>query len=315
MFYGCHQKNEANTSRFPEINHPEDNLPTQERIDLGERMFFSTIFSVDSTISCASCHMPEYAFADTLPVSFGVKKRLGTRNSPSLLNVGYREKFLLDGILPSLEKQVTVPIHEHLEMDFNIVLLSERMNKDSSWIKMSQKAYERNPDPYVITRALSVFQRTLVSKNSSYDKYMRGDKEALTSQQEEGMKLFNGKANCSECHSGLFFTNEEITNNGLYEHYKDSGKMRLTMLEQDRDLFKVPSLRNVEVTAPYMHNGSLSTLQEVISHYNSGGKKHINKSEKIKPLNLTEDEQQALISFLQALTDKETIDAYSKQYQ
>lgn len=300
--------------RFPEINHPEDNLPSKERIQLGEKMFFSTIFSSDSSKSCASCHIPKFAFSDTVPFSFGVKGRIGTRNAPSLLNVGFKEKFLRDGIVPTLEKQVSIPIHEHNEFDFNIVLLADRMNQDSSWVQMAQKAYGRDPDPFVITRSLGAFQRTLISSTSPYDHYINGNKNALTEEQKKGMELFNGKANCSKCHSEILFTDESLRNNGLYEKYVDSGKMRLTLLEEDRAMFKVPSLRNVTVTGPYMHDGSLITLEEVIEHYNSGGKQHKSKSDEIKALNLTIKEKQQLVDFLKSLTDYKTINLYDKKY-
>ena len=256
--------------------------------------------------------MPRYAFSDTVAFSLGVKNRLGTRNAPSLLNVAYNTKLLRDGIIPSLEKQVTVPIHEHLEFDFNIVLLAERMNQDSTWVKMSMDAYGRKPTPFVISRALAAFQRTLISDSSPYDEHIKGNEYALTAQQRLGLGLFNGKANCSNCHSGLFFTNESLQNNGLYEQYNDSGKMRLTLLEEDRDLFKVPSLRNVGITSPYMHDGSISSLEGVLSHYNSGGKSHIQKG--IEKLDLSKDEKEAIISFLHSLSDKKAISKYTEKY-
>lgn len=302
-------------SHFPKIDYPDDNLPTKERIDLGEKLFFSTIFSEDSTKGCFSCHHPSLAFADTLPVSFGVKNRLGVRNSPPLFNVAFEKQFLRDGIVPTLEKQVVVPIHEHDELDFNIVKVAERMNQDSLWVELSKKAYHRRPSPFVITRALAAFQRTLFSGTSPYDEFLKGNPTALTEEQKLGENLFFGKANCSKCHSGVLLTNQSLKNNGLYEKYSDSGRMRLTMLEKDRALFKVPSLRNVEVTRPYMHNGAFSSLEEVVEHYSSGGKNHPNKSELIQELQLTSQEKQALVAFLKSLTDQKAIEFYTKKHE
>jgi cytochrome c peroxidase len=295
---------------FPEIQHPEDNALSDLRVDLGKRLFFSTIFSVDSSISCASCHKPELAFTDGLPKSKGVKNRTTFRNAPSLFNVAYMTSFMREGSVPSLEQQVSVPIHEFTEFDFNILLVAQRMQKDSSWVQLSRNAYNRTPDPFVITRALAAFQRTLFSGTSPFDDYVNGNEAALSEQQKSGFQLFI--AHCASCHSGMFFTNEQFANNGLYEQYADSGRMRVTLKHEDMAKFKVPSLRNVALTSPYMHDGSITTLKEIISHYNSGGKRHPNKSTGIKKLKLTIEEQQAIEAFLHSLTDKKAIEQYTQ---
>ncbi|HEY9116088.1 MAG TPA: c-type cytochrome, partial [Bacteroidales bacterium] len=167
------------------------------------------------------------------------------------------------------------------------------------------EAYNREPDHYVIARALATFERSIISGNSPYDQYFfQNKKTALSFQEIAGMELFNSeKTNCFSCHSGFNFSNYSFQNNGLYQEYADMGRFKLTNIETDRALFKVPSLRNVGVTGPYMHDGSMKTLKEVVAHYNSGGKNHPHKNEMIKPLNLTEAEQAALIAFLRSLTD------------
>jgi cytochrome c peroxidase len=170
---------------------------------------------------------------------------------------------------------------------------------------MSRDAYNRLPDPFVITRALATFERTLVSGNAPVDLYQNGNKSALSESQIRGMNLFySNQTNCSSCHGGFNFTNHDFENNGLYVDYPDNGRERLTNNPADRALFKTPSLRNVALTPPYMHDGSISTLKDVIEHYNSGGHSHPNKSALIKPLNLTAEEKEDLIHFLESLTDQ-----------
>ena len=170
---------------------------------------------------------------------------------------------------------------------------------------MSFNAYEREVDGFVITRALSTFQRTMVSGNSAYDKYIyQGNQSALNSSEKRGMELFlSSRTNCSSCHGGFNFTNYSFENNGLDSIYADNGRFRLTNDSADEALFKVPSLRNVGLTAPYMHDGHFSTLAEVVEHYNSGGENHKNKSSLIQPLTLSQAEKDELLAFLNSLTD------------
>jgi cytochrome c peroxidase len=290
---------------FPAIDFPEDNAYTQARWELGKKLFYDPVMSADNTISCASCHQPGLAFSDQRSVSLGIEDRLGTRNAPSLANVAYHPYLLREGGVPTLEMQVLVPIQEHNEFDFNIVLLAERLKADTTYVKMAMEAYGRSPDAFVITRALACFERSLLSGNSPYDQYTQNNNtEALTDAQIRGMNLFfSDRTNCSTCHSGFNFTNYAFENNGLYLHYADEGRMRLTLKEEDKALFKVPGLRNIEMTGPYMHDGSLQTLHQVIDHYQSGGEDHPHKNPILKPLNLTPSEQTDLIEFLKALTD------------
>ncbi len=291
---------------FPEVEAPEGNEFTKARWDLGKKLFFDPILSSDSSTSCASCHHPQLAFSDNQVFSEGVKKRLGTRNSPTLANVAYHPYFTREGGVPTLEMQILVPIQEHNEFDFNILLIAERLQQKAEYVAMAQTAYNREPDAFVITRSLACFERSLLSGNSRYDQFLQYDKvNALTDLEKTGMELFfSSRTNCSECHSGFNFTNYAFENNGLYEDYEDEGRFRLTSNEADRALFKVPSLRNIALTAPYMHDGSLQTLEEVIEHYQSGGENHSHKSDLIKPLDLTETEQAAITAFLHSLTDE-----------
>lgn len=292
---------------FPPIQYPADNEYSPDRAALGKKLFYEPLMSRDSSVSCQSCHSQELAFTDGEKRSFGIENRQGTRNAPSLANVAYHPYFTREGGVPTLEMQVLVPIQEKHEFDFNILRIAERLREDPLYNELSQKAYGRDMDYYVITRALANFERTLISGNSAYDQYKhQGNSGAMSEKAIAGMKLFNSeKTNCSSCHGGFDFTNYSFQNNGLAEKYEDEGRFRLTRDEQDRAKFKVPSLRNVEVTAPYMHNGSLESLEEVVEHYNQGGKGHPNQSDFIKPLGLSEEEKANLVSFLKALTDRE----------
>lgn len=290
---------------FPPINFPENNEFSLERWELGKRLFYDPILSADNSTSCASCHLAELAFSDNVMISPGVEGRLGMRNSPSLTNIAYHPYFTREGGVPTIEMQVLVPIQEHVELDFNVVLIAERMMEDSSYVEMAWKAYEREPDAFVITRAIANFERSFISGNSDYDRYENhADNSAMTSSEIRGMELFNStKTNCSSCHGGFNFTNYSFENNGLYEVYEDEGRYRVTGLESDRALFKVPSLRNIELTAPYMHDGSINTLEEVVEHYVSGGENHLNKNPIIEPIDLSIQEKNDLINFLKTLTD------------
>ena len=291
---------------FPAVEEPQGNEFTPARWELGKRLFFDPVMSVDSSISCASCHQPGLAFSDNVAFSPGVEQRPGVRNSPSLVNVAYHPYFTREGGVPTLEMQVMVPIQEHNEFDFNIVLLAERLSQDSSYVVQSEKAYGRTPDAFVITRSLACFERSLLSGNSPYDQYLQNvQTSAISASALRGMDLFfSEKTKCSECHGGFNFSNYNFENNGLYEQYEDVGRFRLTGDEADRALFKIPSLRNVGLTAPYMHDGSLPTLEAVVEHYQSGGKNTPQKSGLIQPLDLTESERADLVQFLESLTDE-----------
>ncbi len=289
---------------FPAPVFPEGNELTPERWALGKRLFFDPIMSSDRTVSCVSCHLPEQAFSDLRAFSPGVEGRPGTRNAPTLANIAYHPYFTREGGVPTLEMQILVPVQEHNEFDMNILDIAERLNQDSSYVQASHQAYGREPDAFVITRSIACFERTMLSGRSPYDQFLNGKKSALTATEKRGMDLFfSEKLACSQCHDGFNFTDYAFENNGLYDDYPDPGRFRLTGKEEDRALFKVPTLRNVGVTAPYMHDGSLPTLEAVVEHYNSGGKNHPHKSLLIKPLDLSAQEKVDLMGFLKALTD------------
>lgn len=291
---------------FPNPAFPDGNELTPARWALGKKLFYDPVMSSDSILSCASCHHAAKAFSDTVRFSPGVAGRPGTRNAPTLANIGYHPYFTREGGVPTLEMQILVPIQEHNEFDFNILLIAERLLRDTSYVRMSRDAYGRDPDAFVITRSIACFERTIISGQSRYDQYsFQGKNTALTGAEKRGMDLFfSEKTDCSQCHTGFNFTNYAFENNGLYSDYPDPGRFRLTELESDRARFKVPTLRNATLTAPYMHDGSLPTLEAVVEHYNSGGQPHPNKSALVRSLALTTAEKADLVAFLNSLTDE-----------
>lgn len=293
---------------FPSMNMPADNDLTEKRVELGKMLFYDKALSRDSSISCASCHLQSHAFSDVVDISSGVEGRKGMRNSPPLFNLGYHPYFFFDGGVPTLELQVLAPVQDVNEMDHDFLQAVDRLAQNPQYQELGKIAYGRDFDAFVLTRALAAFERTMVSGNSAYDKYINGNVGALNESAKRGLDLFNSdRLNCSGCHSGFNFTDYSFKNNGLYIAYPDSGRMRVTSLPVDRDKFKVPSLRNIALTAPYMHDGSLATLTEVIDHYNSGGAANPQKDGRIKPLQLTNQEKSDLMEFLYSLTDNEFI--------
>jgi cytochrome c peroxidase len=294
---------------FPEPIIPENNQLTFARVELGRQLFYDPVLSIDSTISCASCHHQELAFADNVPISPGVHGRLGLRNSPTLANVAWVSVMNKDGGVPKLDLQPMVPIEDVNEMDLHPLVAADRLNEDPAYREMFMKAYDKLAEPFTITRALGAFMRTFISGNSPYDQYAhQGREDALSEQEIRGMTLFFGdKAKCGNCHKGFNLTDDSFQNNGLYLEYKDTGRRRVTADSADIGFFRVPTLRNIALTAPYMHDGSLASLEEVIDHYNSGGKGHFNQSPLIKALGLSPQEKADLISFLKSLTDTSLI--------
>jgi cytochrome c peroxidase len=288
---------------FPQPFFPADNGLTKSRVELGKKLFFDPALSVDHSVSCASCHLQERGFADDTPLSTGVQGRVGNRNAPGLANMAWMPVFMRDGGIPTLELQVLGPISDHNEMDFDIQQIVARLSTDQDYQSRSRQAYDRPLDAFVIMRALASFERTFVSGNSRYDQSVRGE-VSLTNEELRGKDLFfSDTLGCGNCHSGFLFTNHNFENNGLYYQYADSGRARITFQYYDVGRFRVPSLRNVEVTAPYMHDGSKTTLEAVINHYAAGGAGHPNESSFINGFTISGSDKLALIAFLKSLTD------------
>lgn len=307
MLWRCSGTNQQ--AVFSEIPFPEDNPLTAEKIAFGKRLFFDKRLSGNNELSCATCHRPEKAFTDGLPKSTGINGAIAMRNAPSLFNAAYFKSYMYDGEVKTLEQQVLVPVQDHLEMGSSMKEVLQKLSEDPSYRQLAKQVFNRKLDAYVITRALSAYERTLISRNSRFDRYRKGEKNALNRNERAGWKLFSEKLYCIKCHSGPDFTNYKVLCNGLYTDYgTDQGRYRINGLEQEKGTFKVPGLRNVSLTAPYMHDGSIRTLREVILHYSKGGEAHPNKSGLIQPFQLTDLEINQLEAFLKTLIDTSAVE-------
>jgi len=300
-------------AHFPKADIPDDNPLTQARVILGERLFHDVILSRDLTLSCASCHKGNLAFTDGKPKAIGIRNQVGIRNAPPIFNMAFTPSFNWDGGAVSLELQALVPIQSHIELDMDLNTLVDRLKAHPEYPTLFQRAFgEGGVSQSGILYALAAYQRTLISANSAYDRYLQGESNALTPQELRGMVIFNGeKAECFHCHNGVMFTDFTFQNNGLYDEYADPGRFNVTANPLDIGKFKVPTLRNIAFTAPYMHDGSIATLEDVIEHYASGGKAHPNKSPLVRQFTLTAQEKADLLAFLNALSDHEFVAKHS----
>ena len=293
---------EGLNTAYPVLEYPADNPNNAAAATLGERLFFDPILSVDSSISCGSCHKPELGFATNDRVTPGVGGVLGKRNSPSLLNVGFQPYFMREGGVPSLEMQVLVPLGDATEMAHNVVDAVRRLNRNTSYRNEFLTVYGDTASAFLLVRTLANFERTLVDFDAPFDHFIQGDATALSNEAIKGGKLFYGKAACVQCHSGVLLTDFGFANNGTaLVDSTDYGRELLTNESSDRYIFKIPSLRKVQITAPYMHDGSVSTLSDVVEQYNTGGANHSYTDSRIEPLGLSGSEKVQLVAFLEAL--------------
>ncbi len=300
---------------LPPVPVPGNNPPTLATIELGRRLYYDTGLSVDNTVSCASCHDPQYGFADPKPVSEGVQKKTGSRNSPTVFNAAYYETQFWDGRAPSLEKQAEGPVENPVEMAHTLKGVEERLSRDVTYVPAFEKAFGPGPITYeMVEKAIASFERTVISANSPFDRWYYGkDEKAVSDSVKRGFEVFRraDKGNCAACHSvgdnHALFTDNKFHNIGVGVHgdeqLKDLGRYEITKNESDKGAFRTPSLRNVALTAPYLHDGSRKTLKEVVDFYIGGGNSNPHRDPLIKPLDfLSGQEQQDLIAFLEALT-------------
>lgn len=318
---------------------PVNNPLTPEKIALGRRLFFDQRLSADGTISCASCHKPELGFADGRPVAEGIGGQRGTRNSMSLLNVIYNTAQFWDGRADTLEEQALQPLTNPVEMgNRSLEEVLGRLRTDRDYRDLFQRAFGREIDAVGMAAAIASFERTLLSGNSAFDRFQAGDESALSAEARRGMAIFRGRGRCSRCHTITehqpFFTNFAYQNTGVaagHPGFEQIARNAAATIESGAPLaslarlalqpggeeigralkssllfeigsYRTPGLRNVAITAPYFHDGSASTLAEVVRFYNGGGRANLNLEEELHPLGLNEREQRDLITFLESLT-------------
>ncbi|MBL8296527.1 MAG: cytochrome-c peroxidase [Bryobacterales bacterium] len=268
---------------------PEDNPVSREKVVLGRKLFFDKRLSRDGTLACATCHDPRRAFSDGRVVARGTGGAEGARNSPAIVNRGYGSAFFWDGRAPTLERQVLEPIFSQKELGLTRPELERRTGLGAAHV----------------AAALASYVRTIHSGGSRFDRYLAGRRDALTETERQGLALFRGKGNCVSCHVGPNFTDEQFHNTGVAwrdGRYADDGRHAITQRAGDRGAFKTPTLREVARTAPYMHDGSLATLEDVVEFCSNGGRANPNLDAEIRRVNLTAEEKRAIVAFLQALT-------------
>jgi cytochrome c peroxidase len=281
------------------------------KTQLGQELFNDKILSKDNSIACSSCHKPQFAFADTSAFSTGINNKPSRRNTPSILNMLNRESYFFDGRAQTLEQQALIPIQHPSEMGLPIKEALQKLNTNSKYKQLFKKIYKTTVTEKTLADAIAQFENSLETDSSKFDIWDAGEGPVqLTEQEELGRQLFIGeKAKCFDCHFGPDFTGDEFKNIGLYngKNLNDPGRFIITENRTDLGKFKVPGLRNVALTAPYMHNGMFTTLEQVVEYYNNPKAvvpNAINTDDSLKkPLNLTQEEKDALVAFLKTLSD------------
>ncbi len=282
---------------------PAHNPISPAKVELGRRLFHDPLLSGDGTVSCASCHLAERAFTDGRPVSRGAGGRAGLRNAPSLLDAAYRQPLFWDGGSMSLEAQVLAPLTDENEMDADLADVLARLDAHPTYPALFREAFGEGPSVRTLTGAVAAFERTLLSGPTPHDRYAAGDESALTPSARRGLALFEGRAACASCHPAPTFTTGAFEDNGLARVPADSGRARVSFRPEDAYRFRIPSLRGVARTAPYMHDGRFATLDDVVAHYDRGGETTPGQSALVRPLRLSPAERADLVALLQSLSD------------
>jgi len=303
-----------------------ENPVTPAKVELGRKLFFDRRLSGDGTMACATCHNPETGYSDALPISLSYPTTKNWRNSPAVINLAYNNVFFWDGRAATLEEQALFPMMSAFEMNQNLDFVEEELKEVPEYVRAFMDVFGGEITRERIGMALASFQRSIVSKNAPVDKYLNGDKGALTGEQRKGYDIFTGKGKCTACHNGPNLTDNKFYNIGVpddpavvndprvsatrrftakvsgFKGYRtlmeDPGRYLVTKEQSDWKAFKTPSLREVAATAPYMHNGIFGTLSDTIEFFNRGGGDDPNKTPVLKPLHLTDEEKNALEAFL-----------------
>jgi cytochrome c peroxidase len=279
-----------------------DNPLTPARVALGRKLFFDPNLSHDRTVACATCHRPDYGFSSPDARPLGIGGRKAARRAPSLLNRAYGTAFFWDGRTASLEEQALEPIANPDEMGSSVAEAVARLKADHGYRDQFAAAFNDGVSASNLGKALACFERVLLRGDSSVDKFREhGNREAMTNAERHGLWLYESKGQCWRCHSGKNFTDEGFHNTGVSWGGDDLGRFKVTKREEDRGRYKTPTLRGVKLTGPYMHDGSLKTLEDVVEFYNKGGGANPHLDPAIKPLGLSKEELAALVAFLKAL--------------
>ena len=308
---GCEESREA-ASPFampPEAPAPEDNLPNAARIELGRKLFFEPLLSGTNSLSCATCHNPGLAWTDGLPTAVGMDMSILDRNTPTIVNTAFASSQFWDGRAKTLEEQALGPLTSPNEMAENLATAISELKSIPGYVELFEKAYPgEDVKAETIAKALATFQRTIIATRAPFDRWLDGDSGAMSESAVRGFDVFQNKGACVKCHSGFNFSDGSFHNIGVKTpaaKLEDLGRFVVVPLPRMRGAFKTPTLRDVELTAPYMRDGSYDTLMEVVEHYDRGGDDKSNLSPDIQPLNLSEEEKQDLVEFMRSLTGEQ----------
>jgi cytochrome c peroxidase len=283
------------------VPHPDDNAPSAARAALGEALFFDPRLSASSDISCATCHDPDRAWGDGRARAVGAGGHVLARRTPTILNLAWSELLFWDGRATSLEAQAVAPLESPLEMNESAETSAARLRQIEGYRRRFEAAYPgEGITPRTIAKAIAVFERTVVSSPSPFDAWIAGDDRAISASAVRGFVLFNTRANCAVCHEGWSLTDGSFYDIGLPPH--DRGRGALVPLPSMQFAFKTPTLRDVARRGPYMHDGSLATLADVVEHYDRGGEARSSRSAEVRPLGLSAADKADLVAFLEALT-------------
>ncbi len=303
------------------VSIPADNGLSEARVELGRKLFFDPVLSRDRSVSCSTCHRPELAFTDQKPLAVGIFGRVGKRHSPSLINRGLGRAQFWDARADRLETLALMPLRDVNEMDLPPEEAVVRLAGDASYRKAFQDAFGGPPSTDDLARAIASFVRMIRSENAPYDRFVAGDKTALTADQQRGLQVFRQRGNCTFCHREPTFSDEVLHNTGVAWQpgpdgaggtYQDDGLAVVSKVDRDRGKFKTPTLREIALTAPYMHDGSLATLDEVVDFYDKGGRRNPNLFPIIRPLGLSPEEKRVLVTFLESLSGEVTATLLSR---
>jgi cytochrome c peroxidase len=290
---------------------PDDNSLSEGKIALGKKLYFDPRLSADNTVSCATCHAPDKGFSDGRATSAGIRSQTGNRNSPTVINRLFSAEQFWDGRAATLEEQALGPIQNPIEMGHTLPGMISHLGGIAGYKDEFQKVFgTAEITPELVAKAIASYERTVLAGNSPFDRYTAGDKAAMSESAVRGMEIFNDKerGNCVTCHAGFNFTDESYHNLGvgMDKPQADLGRHAVTKAEADKGAFKTPTLRNVTQTGPYLHDGSEATLLGVVEFYDRGGVPNPQLSKEIRKLNLTAQDKQDLVAFLEALTGEVT---------
>jgi cytochrome c peroxidase len=284
------------------IPFPSDNPYTVAKVTLGKALYFDPRLSGANVLSCASCHSPSLGWGDGLPKGVGHGMKTLGRRSPSIINAAYGQIFMWDGRAASLEEQALGPIKADVEMNMPIDKLMERLTGIPGYAPMFEAAFPKEGiKPESIAKAIATFERTVVSARAPFDAWIEGSDKAISEEAKRGFALFNAKADCARCHSGWNFTDDSFHDIGLASDDPGRGKF-LPSIAKMQHAFKTPGLREITRRGPYMHDGSMATLEAVVDHYDKGGIERPSRSDLVKPLRLSQQEKKDLVAFMQTLT-------------